>query len=153
MHESDDHLAALLKLAADAAGGRTVPAPPAEILARGTRRRRRRFAAIAGAACLAVGAVTGIAVSAMPPSDRGGRVEPARDPSPNLPPAVPSESITVEPGPGKSTTFAPPGSGNFTTIPPNTDGSATSQSLGSDGPTTTTPGPGESTTMSAASSD
>ena len=100
MLEPDDHLAALLKQAADAAQDRTVAAPAAEILARGTRHRRRRFAVIAAAACLAVGAVTGVATTTLAPSDHGGRIEPATDPTPN-PSPVPSESVTVEPHAGR----------------------------------------------------
>lgn len=116
MHESDDHLSALLKQAADAAQNRTVPVPAAEILVRGARHRRRRFAVIAAAACLSVGAVTGVATATLTPSDRGGRVEPATDPSPN-PSPVPSKSGTSEPGPGEST-LLPPGPGGSTTSQP-----------------------------------
>ena len=112
MLEPDDHLAALLKQAADAAQDRTVAAPAAEILARGTRHRRRRFAVIAAAACLAVGAVTGVATTTLAPSDHGGRVEPATDPTPN-PSPVPSESVTVEPAPGETATGQPPDFGQL----------------------------------------
>lgn len=128
MSEPDDHLTGLLKQAADAAQDRTVPAPAAEILARGTRHRRRRFAAMAAAACLAVGVVTGSATIVLTPSDHGGRIEPAGDPTPDVSPTAseslparrhpsptPSETVPAEPDPGHTTVFPPGPGGSATT--------------------------------------
>lgn len=148
MHESDDHLAALLKQAADAVGDRIVSASPAEIITRGTRHRRRRFAAIAIAACLAAGVVTGVATPLTQP-DGGGQVEPATDP-PKPSPPVPSESITVG-GQGEATTSQPPGSGSSTTAPPDA-GESTTLQPDSGSSTTVPPDAGDSATMTADSS-
>ncbi|MFI9587614.1 hypothetical protein ACIHCQ_38730 [Streptomyces sp. NPDC052236] len=145
MYEPDDHLTGLLKQAAVAAQDRTVPAPAAEILARGARHRRRRFAAITAAACLAVGALTGVATITLTPSDHGGRVEPAGDPAPNPSPA-PSESVMVEPGPVESTGGESPSPGAPTASrPPGPGASDTGQSTGPDSSTTFPPGPGAPT--------
>ena len=76
---------------------RAWPGPPR---AHGTRHRRRRFAVIAAAACLAVGSGPTCARRRLAPFNHGGRVEPATDPTPN-PSPVPSESVTVEPTAGR----------------------------------------------------
>lgn len=103
MREPEDHLAAVLKQAADAAQDRTVPVPASEILARGTRHRRRRFATLAVTACLAAGVVTGVATTVLTASDGSVPVVPATGPT-SSPSPLPSTSVTVQPGPGESTT-------------------------------------------------
>ena len=109
MPEAHDPLRPLFRQAADAARARTVPAPVAQIAARGRRARRRRIAAFTAGACLVLlggGALTASLVSGPAPV-----TTPVTRPSPDLPPSPATtppptpDSTAVGPSPTPTPTW------------------------------------------------